>query len=139
MYIPNIKNIPPIKYAQSPIYILYFPIPLFPCGSSFVKIIDNWIWMDSEDLSHKLLYPNDSNKERKEVDKDKLEEIVWNEFSCYYKKWELKTKIINWEKQKEKTEIELMVWWVIIETIETETSNNIKNFALEFPSFTYLM
>jgi hypothetical protein len=41
--------------------------------------------MNSEDLSHKLLYPNDSSKKRKEVDEDKLEQTVEQEFSCYYK------------------------------------------------------
>jgi hypothetical protein len=42
--------------------------------------------MNSEDLSHKLLYPNDSSKKRKEVKNEVLEETIEKEFSCYYKK-----------------------------------------------------
>jgi hypothetical protein len=42
--------------------------------------------MSSEDLSTKLLYPNDTNKPRKEYKDSEIEDITSRELSFFYKK-----------------------------------------------------
>ncbi|MCP4524176.1 MAG: hypothetical protein GY828_08210, partial [Candidatus Gracilibacteria bacterium] len=104
-----------------------------------IKIIDYGVGMSSEELSTKLLFPNDTSKARKEPKEFELRELTEKEVSCFYEKGVLSEVKENGELKKEETLISLMVGGVVIESFHTETSNNIKNFILEFPSFTYLM
>jgi len=106
---------------------------------NWIKIIDNWVWMDSQDLSTKLLFPNDSSKKIKKLKWKELKNWIKKEASFFYKKWELKEKEEYWITKTEKTEINFMIWWTIVETFDVDSSSDIKEFVVEFPSFTYLM
>lgn len=104
-----------------------------------IQVIDKGVWMNSKELSTKLLFPNDTSKARKQPDENDLHQVVEKEVSFFYEKWQLTQQKQNGELKKQKTNISLMIWGVIIEDFHVETSHDIKDFVLEFPSFTYLM
>jgi hypothetical protein len=106
---------------------------------NWIRVIDYWKWMSSEDLSLKLMYPNKSTQEWAAIPDNKLKQEVEKEVAFYYKSWELKKENKHSETKPEKTRVVLMIWWKVIETIHANTKNSIVDFVLELPSFTYLM
>lgn len=103
--------------------------------SQWFEVIDNWIWMNSEDLAVKLVYPKSSDKIKTEHKDEDLERECKKEVSFFYKTKKVANKPKKWEN---KTKIALTVVWTSIEEFEFETNFDITDFCIELPSFTWL-
>jgi len=94
-------------------------------------VVDEGCGMRSQEVSEKLLYPNNSdpNKKRYIPKEEELEGAIQGETKMFY------SKRLN---KIGKTNIRLQVAGVGIEEFEVTTSHGLQSFALELPSWTWL-
>lgn len=107
------------------------------------SVTDTGMWMSSKDLCEKLLYPTSSGKKRVNPDamnENELDKNTLAQTAFFYKRFQNGKQ--NYKKNHEnitpKTHIRLQVWGVLIEYFDTETSYDVSEFCLEFPTFTWL-
>lgn len=106
---------------------------------NWVIIQDYWIWMNSQDLATKFLYPNITTKPRILPKESEYKKEVKEKSLLSFKRWTLETISSFWEEKKQKTKVSFVLWRTVIESFETEVSWNICEVYLEFPSFTHLL
>lgn len=112
-------------------------------GNWFI-VSDNWVGMNSRDISEKLLYPNISWKSRSNPDamqEEEIEKNIASETSISYKIFPVEEKepeYYNEAKSHKKTSIRLQVAGVLIEEILIDATSDIEEFCLDFPSFIWL-